>query len=75
VSILKVAQLRQILGIPEHVLPVAYLCVGYPEAFPDEPMLQTENWRQRLPLTELVYEEAWGMRVSGRSRYPGRSAD
>ena len=60
VSILKLAQLRQILGIPPHVLPVAYLCAGYPESFPDEPMLQSEGWRRRLPLSELVYEDGWG---------------
>ena len=61
VSILKVTQLRVILGIPAHVLPVASLCVGYPESFPDEPMLQTEGWRRRLPLGELVYQEGWGL--------------
>lgn len=73
VSILKMAQLREILGIPPHVLPVAYLCIGYPETFPEEPMLQTENWRQRLPLNELVYGDRWGassqvpfMRLDGR---------
>jgi len=60
VSILKVAQLRDMLGIPPHVLPVAYLCVGYPEQFPEEPMLQTEKWRSRLPLDELVYHDSWG---------------
>jgi len=59
VSILKVARLRDILGIPPHILPLAYLCVGYPEVFPDEPMLQTSGWRDRLPLQSLVFEDAW----------------
>jgi 5,6-dimethylbenzimidazole synthase len=59
VSILKLAQLRAILAIPPHVLPVAYLCIGYPEAFPDEPMLQTEHWRDRLPLEQLVFADRW----------------
>jgi len=60
VSILKLAQLRKILGIPPHVIPVAYLCIGYPESFPAEPMLHTEGWRQRLPLDELIYLDRWG---------------
>lgn len=60
VSIPKCAQLRQVLGIPPHVLPVAYLCIGNPETFPEKPMLQTENWWQRLPLTVLVYQDRWG---------------
>ena len=59
VSILKLAQLREILHIPLHVLPVAYLCIGYPEAFPEEPMLQTEHWRDRLPLKQLVFADRW----------------
>jgi 5,6-dimethylbenzimidazole synthase len=61
VSILKLAQLREILGIPPHILPVAYLCMGYPEEFPDEPMLQTEHWRDRLPLPQLVLFDRWGL--------------
>lgn len=59
VSILKVAQLREILGIPPHVLAVAYLCVGYPERFPEEPELQTKRWRERLPLPSLVSVDRW----------------
>jgi len=60
VSILKVPQLREILGVPAHVLPVAYLCVGYPEALLEEPMLQSEGWRERLPLKSIVYADRWG---------------
>jgi 5,6-dimethylbenzimidazole synthase len=41
VSIVSNDALREILGIPQRVIPVAYLCVGYPEdGFLDEPMLQ-----------------------------------
>ena len=39
VSILRPRQLRQILGIPAHILPVAYLCLGYPTQFYEQPML------------------------------------
>ncbi|HUZ76161.1 MAG TPA: 5,6-dimethylbenzimidazole synthase [Chloroflexota bacterium] len=60
VSILKLPQLRQILSIPPHVVPVAYLCIGYPQAFPDEPMLQSENWRHRLSVQDLVFHDGWG---------------
>lgn len=59
VSILKTAWLRHILDIPPHVIPVAYLCVGYPERFDDEPLLQTEHWRGRLPLEEVIVSERW----------------
>ncbi len=60
VSILKNAALREILGIPPHVIPVAYLCLGYVEAFGDEPELQRVGWANRYPLSGLVYYERWG---------------
>lgn len=60
VSILKVAQLREILGLPPQVIPVAYLCLGFVEEFPDGPVLEKVGWRKRLPLAELVFFERWG---------------
>lgn len=54
------AELHLALGIPPHVRPIGLLCLGYPEAFPPEPTLQTVGWRHRLPLEELVYLEGWG---------------
>lgn len=59
VSILKQPQLRQILGIPHHVIPVAYLCLGYPVEFPAEPVLETAGWRDRLKLKSLMHFDSW----------------
>ena len=59
VSILKLPQLRKILGIPSHIIPVAYLCLGYPSEFPEQPLLQTAGWRQRLPLDRLIHFDGW----------------
>ncbi len=60
VSILRNAELREILGIPHHIIPVAYLCMGYPrDGFPEEPLLQTSGWRERLQLDSLVRHENW----------------
>ena len=61
VSILKLPQLRRILGIPPHIPPVAYLCLGYPSEFPQEPLLKSTGWRDRLPLNDLEHYEGWGM--------------
>ncbi len=60
VSILKRPQLRRILEIPPHIIPVAYLCLGYPTEFPKEPLLQSVGWRDRLPLADLVHYDGWG---------------
>src|SRR5574340_1423210 len=50
VSILEPAALRTILGIPDRIVPVAYLCVGFVESFPERPVLETKGWLPRLPL-------------------------
>ncbi|MFQ6028830.1 MAG: 5,6-dimethylbenzimidazole synthase [Dehalococcoidia bacterium] len=59
VSILKLPQLRKILGIPAHIIPVAYLCLGYPTEFPEQPLLETVGWRSRLPLQQLLHFDGW----------------
>lgn len=60
VSILRLRQLRKILHIPARVLPVAYLCVGYPETFLPKPELEIVGWAPRLPLQELIFVDRWG---------------
>ena len=60
VSILDYDDLRPIFGIPATVVPVAYLCIGYPREFLDEPELQRRGWATRLPLEQIVYQERWG---------------
>jgi 5,6-dimethylbenzimidazole synthase len=59
-SILCPDQLARLLALPPTVVPVAYLCVGYPEAFAERPLLETTGWRARLPLERLVHYERWG---------------
>ncbi|MCZ7413335.1 nicotinate-nucleotide--dimethylbenzimidazole phosphoribosyltransferase [Streptomyces sp. WMMC897] len=51
------------LGLPEHLEVVAYLCVGYVDAFPDEPELAQAGWSKRRPLSWVVHEESYGRRV------------
>ncbi|WP_355662335.1 5,6-dimethylbenzimidazole synthase [Halomonas salifodinae] len=60
VSILDPVELAELLGLPEGVEPVAYLCLGYVSEFLDAPELAAQGWRQRLPLAELVHGDGWG---------------
>src|ERR1700726_142259 len=41
VSIVRNDVLREVFSIPQKVIPVAYLCVGFVDAFPDQPLLET----------------------------------
>lgn len=54
VSIIHNGDLCQILSLPPHVVPVAYLCIGYVTHFPEKPELETAGWLPRLPLADLV---------------------
>jgi 5,6-dimethylbenzimidazole synthase len=64
VSILDQEQLAETLGLPEHVYPLAYLCLGYVSEFLDQPELQAKGWRSRLPLNELVHGNGWGQALN-----------
>jgi len=63
VSIFDPVKLRQVLGIPSQVIPVAYLCVGYVSEFAPRPDLEAAGWRARLPLKELIFYEQWGKKT------------
>ncbi|WP_083921851.1 5,6-dimethylbenzimidazole synthase [Kiloniella laminariae] len=67
VSILNPRSLKELLEIPEGVVPVAYICLGYVSRFFDKPELQTAGWRQRLPLVELVNFEGYGKPAGGEA--------
>lgn len=60
VSILRNETLRVLFGLPDHVEPVAYLCLGFVDSFPELPTLRTEGWLPKEKLTGLVFEESWG---------------
>jgi len=64
VSILDQGELATVLGLPEQVYPLAYLCIGYVSEFLGEPELARKGWRQRLPLAELVHANGWGRGVT-----------
>ncbi len=57
VSILAPQALAETLKIPPHLTPVAYLCLGFVDAFADTPDLERQGWQTRRPLAEVLYEE------------------
>jgi 5,6-dimethylbenzimidazole synthase len=63
VSVFDRVKLRQILGIPSHIIPVAYLCVGYVSEFAPRPELESAGWLARLSLEELIFYENWGKKT------------
>jgi 5,6-dimethylbenzimidazole synthase len=62
VSIFEPSELKKVLNIPEPVIPVAYLCLGYVREFLQRPELELAGWLPRIPLDELIFFERWGQK-------------
>jgi 5,6-dimethylbenzimidazole synthase len=62
VSIVHRDHLRQALGIPADIEPIAYLCLGRVSHFYDKPELESAGWLPRLALADLVWFDQWHRR-------------
>lgn len=51
--------LRDLLGIPEHIRPIAWLCVGHVSHLETVPDLERHGWRSRRPLDEAIHRGRW----------------
>jgi 5,6-dimethylbenzimidazole synthase len=51
--------LRWILGLPEGVRPVAWLCLGPVTHLNEAPDLERAGWRSRRPLDETLHTDRW----------------
>ncbi|MEB0041250.1 MULTISPECIES: 5,6-dimethylbenzimidazole synthase [unclassified Pseudomonas] len=61
VSLFEPQALADLLGMPAGAKPLAVLCLGPVAEFYPAPMLVLEGWAQVRPLSELLYENQWGV--------------
>ncbi len=61
VSILDFPRLKTLLRIPDHITPVAYLCIGYVSEFRPQPDLEEKGWEQRESLACVIHFDGWGI--------------
>jgi 5,6-dimethylbenzimidazole synthase len=59
VSFYREAFLQHLLGMPEHVRPVGWLCVGPVTCLQPAPDLERHGWRQRRSLDAAIHHERW----------------
>ena len=57
--------MKALLGIPERIQIIGYLCLGYVDELYATPELEVKGWRKRLPLDDLIFEESWGQMPEG----------
>lgn len=60
VSFYQPQDVRELLGLPEQVVPVAWLCIGYPDERPSRPGLEAAGWERRQALAGFIHHERWG---------------
>jgi 5,6-dimethylbenzimidazole synthase len=68
VSILDAVDVKSLLEIPEQIVLVAWLCVGVPVQFEEQPMLETAGWETRLPLSDVLFLDRWAQPWNPASR-------
>ena len=51
--------LSALVGLPPHVRPIAWLCVGHVGQLQEVPDLERFGWRSRRPLADAVHTEHW----------------
>lgn len=51
--------LSGLVGFPEQIRPVAWLCLGTVAGLPDVPDLERFGWRHRSPLESVLHEDSW----------------
>lgn len=59
VSFYREGFLRDLLGIPAQIRPVAWLCVGPVTHLEEVPDLERHAWRARRPLADALHHEMW----------------
>ena len=77
VTLFEPPELADLLGLPDGVETLGWLCLGWPDERPPEPGLERAGWSKRLPLEQVVMRERWADRdpptsAPARARAGGR---
>jgi nicotinate-nucleotide--dimethylbenzimidazole phosphoribosyltransferase len=59
VTLFQPAELADLLGLPDGVITLGWLCLGWPDQRPPGPGLERAGWSRRLPLEQVVIAERW----------------
>jgi nicotinate-nucleotide--dimethylbenzimidazole phosphoribosyltransferase len=70
VTLFRPDELAGLLGLPDGVETLGWLCLGYPDERPPEPGLQRYGWSHRLPLESVVLREQWPPSLAGDRARP-----
>jgi nicotinate-nucleotide--dimethylbenzimidazole phosphoribosyltransferase len=75
VTLFEPAGLASLLGLPDGVVTLGWLCLGWPDERPPAPGLERAGWSQRQPLEQVVLTDRWSETTPPAShlRAPGQA--
>ena len=59
VTLFEPAALATLLGLPDGVVTLGWMCLGWPDERPPAPGLERAGWSKRKPLSEVVLTDGW----------------
>ncbi len=59
VTLFEPAELAALLHLPDGVMTLGWLCLGWPDERPPAPGLERHGWSRRLPLADVVLADRW----------------
>jgi nicotinate-nucleotide--dimethylbenzimidazole phosphoribosyltransferase len=59
VTLFEPAELATLLHLPDGVVTLGWLCLGWPDERPPAPGLERHGWSRRLPLADVVLHDRW----------------
>ncbi len=59
VTLFRPGELAALIGLPDGVETLGWLCLGWPDERPPEPGLERAGWSARQPLSDVVLWERW----------------
>ena len=59
VTLFRPEELAGLLGLPDGVVTLGWLCLGWPDERPPAPGLERAGWSRRAPLSDVVLADRW----------------
>ncbi|WP_249522535.1 5,6-dimethylbenzimidazole synthase [Modestobacter marinus] len=59
VTLFRPEELAALLGLPDGVVTLGWLCLGWPDERPPAPGLERAAWSRRQPLSDVVLHDRW----------------
>jgi nicotinate-nucleotide--dimethylbenzimidazole phosphoribosyltransferase len=70
VTLFRPEDLAGLLGLPDGVVTLGWLCLGWPDERPPAPGLERAGWSRRLPLSDIVLHDRWPADDAGAPAAP-----